>query len=46
LQYAGLDVDVRAYGLTLGSAAKSAAFENAGLPYFSEWDTLIDQLGF
>jgi len=46
LQYAGLDVDVRAYGLTSGSAAKSAAFENAGLPYFNEWDTLIDQLGF
>ena len=45
LQKAGLDVIVRAYGLTSGSAAKSAAFEQAGVPYFSNWGALINQLG-
>ncbi|MGD8402458.1 MAG: hypothetical protein PVJ21_02280 [Anaerolineales bacterium] len=42
LREIGLDVTVRAYGLTSGSAAKSAAFEAAGVPYFGDWDTLID----
>ena len=41
---AGLDVTVRAYGLTSGSAAKSAAFEQAGVPYFNTWETLIDHI--
>jgi hypothetical protein len=45
LQKAGLDVAIQAYGLTSGSAAKSAAFEQVGLPFFSDWGTLIDQLG-
>jgi hypothetical protein len=44
LQKAGLDITVRAYGLTSGSAAKSAAFEQRDLPFFSDWGTLIDQL--
>ncbi len=44
LQKAGLDVTVRAYGLTSGSAAKSAAFEQAGVPHFSDWESLIKQL--
>jgi imidazolonepropionase-like amidohydrolase len=42
LQKAGLDVTVHTYGLTSGSAAKSAAFEQAGVPYFSDWETLIE----
>ena len=44
LQKAGLDVTVRAYGLTSGSTAKSAAFEQMGLPFFSDWESLIKQL--
>ena len=44
LQKAGLDVTVRAYGLTSGSAAKSAAFEQAGVPHFSDWESLASQL--
>ena len=44
LQKAGLDVTVRAYGFTSGSAAKSAAFEQAGVPHFSDWESLIKQL--
>ena len=44
LQRAGLDVTVCAYGLTSGSAAKTAAFEQAGVPYCSDWDALIEHL--
>ncbi len=44
LQGAGLDVTVRTYGLTSGSAAKSAAFEQAGVPYYSDWDALMEHL--
>ena len=44
LQKAGLDVTVHAYGVTSGSAAKSAAFEQVGVPHFSDWETLIDQI--
>jgi len=46
LHKAGLDVTVRAYGLTSGSAAKSAAFEQAGVPYYNDWGTLIPNLSF
>jgi hypothetical protein len=42
LKKTGFDVTVRAYGLTSGSAIKSAAFEGAGVPYFKNWETLID----
>ena len=42
---AGLKVNVRAYGLTSGSAAKATAFDEAGVPHYSTWDTLIDQIG-
>jgi hypothetical protein len=44
LQKSGYDVTVRAYGMTSGSAAKSAAFEHAGVPYFRDWETLTDFL--
>jgi len=43
LQKAGLDVTIHAYGLTSGSAAKSAAFEDADVPHFGDWETLIDK---
>ena len=45
LQKAGLDVTVRAFGLTSGSAMKSAAFEQAGVPHFSDFESLIKQIG-
>ena len=44
LQKAGLEVTIRAYGLTSGSAAKSAAFEQVGVPHFDDWNSLINQL--
>ena len=44
LQKAGLNVTTHAYGLTSGSAAKAAAFAHAGVPYYSDWKTLIGQI--
>jgi hypothetical protein len=44
LKKAGLDVHVHAYGLTSGSAAKMAAFEQVGVKHFSNWEILIDQV--
>jgi hypothetical protein len=44
LKKAGLDVTVHAYGLTSGSAAKSAAFEQADVPYFRDWNALGEYL--
>ena len=43
LQKAGLEVDILACGLTSGSIEKSAAFEAASVPHFSDWETLIDR---
>jgi len=37
-------VTVRAFGMTSGSTMKSAAFKQANVPYFSDWESLIDQL--
>jgi hypothetical protein len=45
LRKAGLDVTVHAYGLTSGSAAKSAAFDQARVPHFNDWEGLVGQLG-
>ena len=45
LRDAGLDVTVHAFGLTSGSTAKSAAFEDAGVPHCSDWEMLMELLG-
>jgi hypothetical protein len=44
LKQAGLEVTVHAFGLTSGSTAKTAAFRQAGVPHYKDWETLIDQL--
>jgi hypothetical protein len=44
LKDAGLNVTVRAFGLTSGSATKSAAFEGAGVPHCSDWGALVGLL--
>lgn len=41
LKKAGLDVNVRAIGLTSGNSAKTSAFEHAGVQYFQDWESLI-----
>jgi len=40
-QQAGFKVAVRAFGLTSGSEAKAAAFDNSGVPHFENWQALI-----
>jgi hypothetical protein len=41
LKKAGLDVTVRALGLTSGNSAKASAFEHAGVQSFPDWESLI-----
>ena len=45
LKKAGLDVSVRAIGLTSGNTAKASAFENAAVQYFQDWESLIEAVG-
>ena len=45
LHKAGLDVTVRAFGLTSGSPAKAAAFEQLNVPYHETWEGLISGIG-
>jgi len=43
---AGLDVNVRAIGLTDGSAVKASTFKNVGVQYFQNWGSLIKAIDF
>lgn len=45
LQEADFDIDIKAIGLTSGSGAKSSAFEEANIPYFENWESLIAGVG-
>ena len=45
LQRAGLEVNIRAVGLTSGNSAKASAFERAGVRYFQDWASLIIEGG-
>jgi hypothetical protein len=45
LRGAGLNVTVRAFGLTSGSEAKAIAFEKFQIPYFTDWETMIAEIG-
>lgn len=45
LKKAGLDVQVRAIGLTSGHSTKASAFEQAGVQYFQDWESLIKGIG-
>lgn len=45
LQSAGFKVTVRAIGLTSGSSAKALAFEQAHVPHFTNWESLIAGVG-
>ena len=44
LKQSGFQVSVRPFGLTAGNPAKASAFEHANVPYFSDWDALINIL--
>jgi len=44
LQKAGFDVTVRVFGLTSGITDKALAFENANVPHFATWESLIAEI--
>jgi hypothetical protein len=45
LKQAGFQVNVRPMGLTSGSAAKASTFEQAGVPHYTGWETIIEAIG-
>jgi hypothetical protein len=45
LKASGFDVTVRPFGLTLGNETKASAFRKAGVPYYSDWESIIDVIG-
>ena len=45
LKEVGFDVDFQAAGLTSGNSAKASAFEDAGVQYFQDWDSLMKEIG-
>jgi phosphoglycolate phosphatase-like HAD superfamily hydrolase len=44
LQQAGMDITVQTLGLTSGSSSKAAAFQQAGIPFYEDWGSLMDQI--
>ncbi|MDP1548282.1 MAG: hypothetical protein Q8L87_19890, partial [Anaerolineales bacterium] len=45
LRQHGFGVITHTLGITSGSAAKIAAFNKADIPYFENWESLIEQVG-
>jgi hypothetical protein len=44
LRASGFKVMFRPFGLTLGNAAKASAFENAHVPYYSDWESIVEAM--
>ena len=44
LQQAGMGITIQAFGLTSGSSSKAAAFKQAGIPFFEDWESLMHQI--
>jgi len=44
LKQAGFQVNVHLFGLTSGNPKKAAAFKDAGVPHFENWESLLKQL--
>ncbi len=44
LQQTGMDISIQALGLTSGSSSKAGAFKQAGIPYFEDWESLMNQI--
>ncbi len=45
LQHAGMDLIIRPLGLTSGNSARAAAFQQAGIPFFEDWNSLVNASG-
>ena len=44
LKASGFHVTVRPFGLTLGDEAKASAFQSAGVPYYSDWESIVQEI--
>ena len=45
LNAAGFQVNTWPIGLTLGNEAKASAFRQANVPYYSDWESIIEVIG-
>ena len=45
LKEAGFQVNFRPIGLTLGNEAKASAFRQAKVPYYPDWESIIEVIG-
>jgi hypothetical protein len=45
LKASGFHVSVRPFGLTLGDDAKATAFRSAGVPYYADWESIVEVMG-
>ena len=45
LKAAGFQANVQPIGLTLGNEAKAAAFRQANVPYYSDWESIMEVIG-
>ena len=44
LKSSGSNVNVRPFGLTLGNDTKASAFQKANVPYYADWESLIEAI--
>jgi hypothetical protein len=44
LEQAGLKITIQTLGLAFGGASKASAFEQAGIPFFDDWEALMDRV--
>jgi hypothetical protein len=45
LKASGFNVKVRPFGLTLGNDTKASAFRKANVPYYSDWESIMEAIG-
>ena len=45
LKASGFHVTVRPFGLTLGNETKASAFEKAHVPYYPDWESIMEEIG-
>jgi hypothetical protein len=45
LKASGFNVTVRPFGLTLGNDTKASAFQKANVPYYSDWESIMEVIG-
>jgi hypothetical protein len=44
LQQTGMDISIQALGFTSGSSSKAGAFKQAGIPFYDDWESLMNRI--